>query len=180
LDGLRQGDGTCSHADISLVLHPDCRQVRTQSLDQDAGQDRSAILLALTSTNDDLTAIEVDVFCPQVQRLEQAQARAIQECAHQPDRTLDVRRKAARLFPPEHDRDVYRPLGVDQVAQPLEFAPKHLLVQEQQRGQGLVLCRGADLCFTGQTGQLKERAWPARRILAHRDSPVHSWLSQRR
>jgi hypothetical protein len=71
--------------------------------------------------------------------------RAIQERADQPDGTLRHGQEAARFFPSQHHRDMHRPLGVNQVAQPLKLAPKHLLVQEQQRGQGLVLRRGADL-----------------------------------
>jgi hypothetical protein len=41
-------------------------------------------------------------------------------------------------------------LGMDKITHPRKLVPKHLLVQEQQCCQGLVLCRGSDLRLGGE------------------------------
>ena len=45
---------------------------------------------------------------------------------------------------------MHRTLGVNEIAHPPKLAPQHLLVQEQQGSQGLVLCRGRDLGLGGE------------------------------
>jgi hypothetical protein len=53
----------------------------------------------------------------------------------------------------QHHRHVRRTLCVDEITQPLKFVPKYLLVQEQQSGQRLILCRRGDLRFRRERRQ---------------------------
>ena len=99
-----------------------------QWFDQGVGQNGSAIFLSFASTNDDLTAIHVNVFHSQVQRLEQAQARAIQDRTDQPNGTVEAGQQIAHFFAPQHYWHVLRPFSVNQIPQPLQLAPQHLLI----------------------------------------------------
>jgi hypothetical protein len=89
--------------------------------------------------------LEVQVLDTQLQALEETQSAAIQQRYHQVRHTAHPRQHPADLVARQHHRQPPgppRPLAQRNLRQ---RPPKHLLVQEQQRAQRLVLRRGRDV-----------------------------------
>jgi hypothetical protein len=62
--------------------------------------------------------------------------------------------QGAGLVAGQNDGDVGRPLGMHEVAQPGELAAENFLIEEQQRGERLVLGRRADVGAGRQVRQI--------------------------
>ena len=106
---------------------------------------RQAILPPLAVTDHELVHREIDVLDSQPTALQQAQARTVQQNRHEPRDAVEALKDGANLMAGEHDRQVLGPLGSDHVLEPRELDTEHLAVEEQERAQRLILCRGGNL-----------------------------------
>src|SRR5713101_5762975 len=106
---------------------------------------RQAILPPLAVTDHELVHREIDVLDSQPTALQQAQARTVQQNRHEPRDAVEALKDGANLSAGEHDRQVLGPLGSDHVLEPRELDTEHLAVEEQERAQRLILCRGGNL-----------------------------------
>jgi hypothetical protein len=63
---------------------------------------------------------------------------------------VDLGEDRADLFASQHDGEVVRALGVDQVVEPADFLLKNLAVEKEKRAECLVLHRRRDPSLDGQ------------------------------
>jgi hypothetical protein len=88
------------------VLSLDALKVLPEDRDEAGGQHRQAVLAALAVADEDLGAVEVHVLDAEPAALEQAQAAAVHERAHQPGNAPQVLEHGLHLAPREHQRQV--------------------------------------------------------------------------
>jgi hypothetical protein len=110
------------------VLGTPCRELGAQRFNQYLRQYSTPVLLPFSTPHDQLSAFEVDVLDPKLQGLEQPHAGAVKQRRHQTRRTVQAREHRARLVAGEDDGNMCRPLGMDEVSQPLELSAQHLLI----------------------------------------------------
>ena len=89
-----------------------------------------SVLLPFSAPNDDFPAFEIDVLDAQTERLEQAQAGAVQQWTDEGGGASQAGEKGDRLGRCQHHGHVRGTLCVDDIAYPWKLAPQHLLVQE--------------------------------------------------
>jgi hypothetical protein len=110
---------------------------------QNFRQHGATVAIALATPHDDLPALEIDVLHAQLQRLEQAQARSIQERRHQRRYPAHLPQDRPNLGAAEHGRNAHGPLRPNEARAQAERPAQHGIVQEQQRRERLVLRRAA-------------------------------------
>jgi len=96
-------------------------------------------LFTLRAAHENLVTPEIYVLDAQAAAFEQPQTGTVQQRRHQSRRSLHVREHERDLFAREHHGDVDRALRTHQIVQPGKVAIEHLPVQEEERGEGLVL-----------------------------------------
>ena len=84
---------------------------------------------------------KVHILDPQAQRLQQAQARAIQQAGDYPAHPILLREHGTDLIARQHNRQMPGLLGPHNTLQLGQPQPEYLLVEKQQRRQGLILGR---------------------------------------
>jgi hypothetical protein len=120
---------------------------------RNARQRHGAVATAFGLADRELVAREVDVLDAETQRFEQPQAASIQERG---DEMLHVRQPgqhSPHLRAREHDGQSLRATCTHGVVEAFELAPEHDAVEEEQRGQRLVLGRCCDLAAHRQIGK---------------------------
>ena len=100
-----------------------------------------------------MARLEVDVFRAKPGALEQPQASAVEEARHELRCPGELRDHRAHLVAREDDRETTRTTGAHQVVEPWQLHTNDFPVQEEERCQGLVLGRSADLGLDGERGQ---------------------------
>jgi hypothetical protein len=134
-------------------LFVDRDQMMSQELSQRRGKQRDAILAPLSVPDDQLLSAEVDVLDPQAQSFEKAQTGPVQQAGVQLLDAGHLVQDRRDLAAGQDDGDAVGTLGVNNVRQPIDLPAQDLLVQEQQPGQGLILCRRGDAAIHRQHGQ---------------------------
>lgn len=76
-----------------------------------------SIFLACPAAQNNLPALEIEVFHAQFQTLEESQAGAVEDRGHQPCSAVQFFEHRPHLLAREHDRQVNRSLGVDDAVQ---------------------------------------------------------------
>jgi len=117
------------------------------------GQHRDTVLVALTVPHDDLIRREVDVLDPEPRALEQAEASAVEQEAHQARHAVKSIENGPDLVPGQHNREPLRALRPDDVVEPRQILLQHRTIKEQQCAQRLILCRRRHLFLDGQVAQ---------------------------
>jgi hypothetical protein len=108
-------------------------------------QHHHAVLGALAFAHDDGAALELDVLDAQAQALEQAHAGAVEQPAEQGQHVALLRlraswrEQAATSSGDKHHRQAALGARAADLAHPGQIEPQHLLVQEQQGRQGLLV-----------------------------------------
>lgn len=161
--GVRQFDAARIGREISLMLFVDCDQMMSQELSQRRGKQRDAILAPLSVPDDQLLPAEVDVLDPQAQSFKKAQAGPVQQASAQILDAGHLVQHRRDLAAGQDDGDAVGTLGVNNVRQPIDLPAQDLLVQEQQPGQCLILCRRGDAAIHRQHGQEGADHEPTRR-----------------
>ncbi len=131
---------------------PHALDVHRQGFGHLSGEDRHPVLSTLAITHGDLVPLEIEVLDPEPGALEETQTRAIHQRHHQPWRTAQVAEDGDHLLAREHDRNADGGLGADGV-EANQLAAEHFSVQEDQRGQRLVLRTSADPITRGERGE---------------------------
>ena len=144
-EGVGQGDEAGGAGEVISVLGADALEVGAQGLGQAAGQDGDAVLAALAVVHGELEAEEVHVLDPEPAALEQAQAGAVHEGAHEPGHAAQLPKDCVDLLAREHERQARGLLGAGRLLEPGELAAEDVAVEKEKRAEGLVLGRGADV-----------------------------------
>ncbi len=125
--------------DIGLMQQTHICEMLAERLDQRGRQHRHSILLTLAATDGDLISIEIQILHAQLQTLFQAKARSVKQHRDDPHRAFQVRQHCSHFLPTQDDRQTNRLLRSDDVLDVTDRFVEHVLVQEQQRREGLVL-----------------------------------------
>jgi hypothetical protein len=114
------------------------------------GQDGAAILLTFPIADQDLPIREVKILHPEAERFGEAQARAIQQLGDEPVRPAHPIEHGMGLCARQDDGETAGPLcALDDLDRP-EVGVEHLIVEKQQRAQGLILRGGGHLPLAGE------------------------------
>jgi hypothetical protein len=135
------------------VLRAHDIEMALQRFDDYLRQHSHAVLVALAAADDELSQLEVDVFHAQLQRLLQAKTAAVENRADEPVLVLEPGENSAHFLVRHDDRQPARGLRAHDVLQPRQLQLQYLLVQEQERRQGLVLGGRRNLAGDGQISQ---------------------------
>lgn len=128
-------------------------QVFPQGALQPVWKQGDPLAQAFPFTNGDLRGREIDVFNAETKALEQPQAAAVKEFAHETIFTAEMGDGRVCFFTRQDDRELRRaahPLDAGEVGQ---LAIEHLLVKKEERAEGLVLRGSGDLGINRQMTQ---------------------------
>lgn len=129
------------------------REVALERVLEPVGKEGDAFLHPLGFAHGNLAISEIDVFHPQSQALEETQAASVEKVDHEAVIAFYLGKHGTRFRPGKNDRHFRRaPYPLD-VIQQIEFSFEDLLVEEKQRGEGLVLGGSRDLLFDGEMGK---------------------------
>ena len=148
-------------------------QMRSQWIDQRAGQDRHSVLGALCVAYNDLAVFEIDVLHPQRQAFAQSQSAAVQQTGDETVLSTQAPDHRLNLVAAQHRRQPLRAPGPDDVLQPRQLDLEHFLVQEKQRRQRLVLRRCRHVSIDRKVGQERFQFRPAQVPRVAHAIPVH-------
>ena len=129
-----------------------------------SGQHHDPILGALAFAHHQRAAFEVNVLDAQAQALEQTHAGAVEQTRDQGKRhavrrrlrlrlRIQLRQHGRHLAGREHHRQALVGTRAPDLAHPRQLLAQHLLVQEEQRRQGLLVRGRCDLALGGQPGE---------------------------
>jgi hypothetical protein len=124
---------------VLLPRLPRQRDALLQRLRERPGQHHHPILVALGLAHDDHVAVEVHVLHAQPDRLHQAHAGAVQQPREQRRRLGHRVQQHLHLLARQHRRYATHRGGPLQVGHPRQLGAQHLLVEEQDRAQRLVV-----------------------------------------
>ena len=114
------------------------------------GKEGTAVPFSLRVTDDDLVESEIDVLDPELERLEEAQAGAIEKGRDEERGAVELLEEAKDLVAGEDDREAPGAAGAGNLSEVPERLPEHVLVEEEKGRQGLVLGGGGDVFLDGQ------------------------------
>ena len=115
-------------------------------------QHGAAVLRPFALAYQNFMALEIHVLGAQAHALHQPHAGAVQQAAHQPMQTGQLAKQSRYFRLGQHHGQTLRPPGPFDSIQPRQFDPKHLLVKEKQRRQGLVLGSRRDMAMHRERG----------------------------
>ncbi len=136
-----------------------------QRLTQAFRQHRDPIAGPFAVAYNHLTPIEVEILHAHGESLADAQAGSVEEHADQPGHALETRQHAPRLDSRHDDRDARRLPRANDTVNAIQRLLQNVRIQEQDRGERLVLRRGGDVLPCCQVRQervdvlLAEPAW---------------------
>jgi hypothetical protein len=110
-------------------------------------EERDAVLRALAAADDDLAVAEVDVLDPESETFHEAQAGSVEEESHQMPWGRQLADDLPGLLRGEDHRDTIPGLGEGEGVEPTWVDIEHLLVEEDQGVEGLILRCGRDVKF---------------------------------
>ncbi len=128
--------------------------MNAQGFDQTGRQHRHAVFTALALAHQDLAALEIEIFDPQAQPFQQAEAAAVEQLR---DEALDaghLPQHALHLRFGQHGGQALGLPGADGFqVEGVQLLPQHFAIEEQEGAEGLRLRRGRDLFRDGQVDQ---------------------------
>ena len=138
---------------VRVVDRFDAREVPREVALEFAREERRAVLVALAGTHGDLSSTRVDVLHAQLQALEQAQARTVEERANESIVVVQLGQDGVDFVTGEHDWQPLGRSGSNGVVETDELAAEYIFVEEEDRGGGLILCRRGHSTFHGEMGE---------------------------
>ena len=124
-----------------------------QGRNQRGRQHDDAVLRALAFTNDQRAMREIDILHPQTQPLHDAHAGAVQQLGDQLLFATQGREQAHHLVLREHDGQPNTALGPADLIHPRQIEAQHLLIEEQQSRQRLLMRGHRDTPLGCEPGQ---------------------------
>jgi hypothetical protein len=129
---------TGSDRQIPVVLGLDAPKVHRQPSPDHIWQHGDPVLVALAPPHHQLAGNEIHVLHPEPERLEQAQAAAVEQPAHQTWRAGESPEQPAHLLAGQNDRQPARLPGPEHPREPADVALEHLTIKEEERTGGWV------------------------------------------
>src|SRR5262245_12778685 len=124
---------------------------RARGFLQGNGQHPAPIPIALAGADDDLVAIEIDVLHPEPKALEEAEPAPVEQGDSEPLHPVQVLENRRHLVAGEHDGEMRRSSGPDEIVEPQQLGPEHVPIEEEQRTERLILRGRGYASFHRQT-----------------------------
>jgi hypothetical protein len=152
----RRGNSHASETfrQIAVMLAPHVSEMRRQPRLHTGGEHRSTILLPFTPPDHDLTAVEIEVFDAQFERLLKSKPSPIEQCHDDPRDSSQLVQDGTDLVDAEYHRHAHRTVCMGHVIDGSGINPKNPPIQEQQHAERLVLRRRAHLPLHGEVGEI--------------------------
>jgi len=153
VERVRQVDTAEAFGEISFVQTLDALEMLPERRNDGIGQHGYAIFIAFGVTDDHGAALEVNILDAQAEALQEAQPRAIEEPGHQLVSSRQVGDDLFHLVSGEDGGQVLGFLGPHDADGIDELLAQNVTIQEEQRSEGLILCRSGDVLVYGQVGE---------------------------
>jgi len=151
-EGVGEPDPSRAGLDVVLVLFAKRLNLRLEAGDQAFRKWNSAVLFPFAIADDDLPAVEIDVFDADSAGFHESQAGAIHESGDEADGTLRHLEKDAPYFvSAEDDGQTRREFGAGGIE--FDFLVEDFAKEEEECGEGLVLGTGGDLSLDGEVSE---------------------------
>lgn len=125
----------------------------SKGLNESSGQDGQAVLSALRVAYEELTSFEIDVLDAKTGAFEEAETGTVEEGGHHLVHAAEVREERGDLRVREHYGNALLALSVHESVERSDLDPEHLLVQEEEGSERLVLRRCAHAFLFGEMGE---------------------------
>lgn len=127
--------------------------MKPQRLHQPGGEGNVAVLVALAGTDQHPAVFEVHVLDAQPQTFRDPQATAVEDAGSQLGRAFQATEQRVSFGPAEDGGQSPGPGNVCQPAQPAQRTFEHMVVEEEQGAQGLVVGGSGNPTLDGKVGQ---------------------------
>jgi len=127
--------------------------VVAQGLDERGGQHGDPVAAALALPDHHFPARELHILDSQLQAFREPHAGAMEKAGHERMRAVHAGKEGPGLLPREYHGKPPGTLRLLDAVQPGKLHPQHLLVEEEQGGERLVLRAGRNAATVGQGGQ---------------------------
>src|SRR6266536_4560161 len=127
------------------VLGPDVLEMLQEAGLDDAWEHGDPVLVALAAPDHNLVRGKVDVLYTKPTTFQYPEAGTVQQGGHEARDTVKPLEQRADLIPAEDDRKPLRAPRAHDAIEPREIHLQHVLVEEQEGAQRLILRRGGDL-----------------------------------
>src|SRR6266446_441397 len=132
------------------MLCPDTFQMTRHYRTHNGRQQRDSILIAFCASYQNLIGSKVHIFDTELKTFEQPQAGTIQQRCHQPICSAQLIQYLLDFIASPNNRQPLRPLFPNEVTQPGNLLIQYVSIQEQNRTQGLILHRSANVSIHGK------------------------------
>jgi hypothetical protein len=149
-DAVGDFDVAGAVAEVLLVLAPYENEMFVEFSAELEGEDGDAVFGSLAPAHDDLARGEVDVFDSQRCALEEPETGSIQEERHDTRRATQVVDDTSHFVAGEDDGDALGSLRAGKVFEPGRLSFEHAAVEEDDRAEGLLVSRCADLAIANE------------------------------
>jgi hypothetical protein len=137
-----------------LLVQLLCReQLNTQRLDQAVGQDGHPVFSRLGTSHQNLALAKIHILDPQRHAFHQTQTTAIEKLYNQTMNASELGDHLPDFFFGQDRGHVFGSFGPHQFEGQIQILAQYLAVWEQQRSEGLVLCRSSRVFLYGQVGE---------------------------
>jgi hypothetical protein len=153
LERVREVDGAEAVAQIGVMKGSDTLEVSIQGIDERFGQEGHAILAAFPPADDDLKALEIDIFDAKPHALHETEAGAVEKVGQKTVGALEVRQDGADFLTREHDGKGVGGFGFRDSLETFGLAVEDMAVEEEDGAERLILSRGADFPLDGKVTQ---------------------------
>ena len=146
---------------IGLMTGAHLLEVLAQAIAHEIRQHHATVLLPLAATNRDLATLEIEVLHTQLQTLLQTQSGAVEQRGDKPWHTLQLPQDSPHFVGTQNDRDVYGSLRTRRGSDDTKVLSQHLVVQEQDGAERLILCRRCDVPLHSKGRKERSYVWRA-------------------
>lgn len=143
--GGGQIDRAAAACEVLTMQFLDPCELGLERPDESFGEEGDAFAHSLGLAHGNLAVTKIDVFDPQAQAFEQPQTAPVEKMDHEAVVALEVREHGARLGTGEGDWNLWRAFDPFDLVDEVEFPIEDLLVEEEQRAEGLVLGGGSNM-----------------------------------
>jgi hypothetical protein len=153
IEGVGEEDGTAAGFEVLFVDHLDAGEVFLEGLDQDIGEDGSAVAHAFPVANEDEALVKVDVLDTESHTFHEAEAGAVEEFGHELVGLGEGVEEVLDFFLGEDGGEAFGSFGAGSFDGQVELDFEDIMVEEDDGAEGLVLSGGGDFTVDGQVGE---------------------------
>jgi len=150
VEGEGEMDGSEAAGEIALVELADAGEMGLERCVQTDRQEGDSLAHAFAFADADLVVAEIDVFDPEAQDFEEAEATAVEEVDHEPIIPFELGKDGPDFGAGKDDRKLRRAPDAFHAGEVLELPLEDLPIKEEEGAEGLILGGGGDAAVDGE------------------------------